>query len=58
MDISTKQEFNNENGKTFNETKEEFGDLTGTMFGYGVNGNASPLEDALLADPENCGICG
>lgn len=57
MDLSTKQDFT-ENGKPFEDIKEDFGDLTGTMFGYGLNGSASPLEDDLLADPENCGICG
>lgn len=39
--------------------KEEFGDLAGTMFGDGVKSCAgSPLEDALLADSDNCGLCG
>lgn len=39
--------------------KEEFGDLAGTMFGDGVKSCAgSPLEDALLVDSDNCGLCG
>ncbi|CAG9819798.1 unnamed protein product [Phaedon cochleariae] len=34
---------------------EEFDDLTESMF----DGNEKkPLEDALLADPDNCGMCG
>ncbi|XP_017786187.1 PREDICTED: brain tumor protein [Nicrophorus vespilloides] len=40
------------------DNKEEFGDLAITMFGDGVkSGHSSPLEDALLGDPDNCRLC-
>lgn len=43
----------------FNDTKDEFGDLGDTMFGDGVKScSASPLEDALLVDPDSCRMCG
>lgn len=50
----------NVNGKDeVDSTKEEFGDLAGTMFGDGVKScSVSPLEDALLVDSDNCGLCG
>lgn len=39
--------------------KEDFADLSGTMFGDGVKScSGSPLEDALLVDSDNCGLCG
>lgn len=39
--------------------KEDFGDLAGTMFGDGVKScSVGSLEDALLVDSDNCGLCG
>lgn len=41
------------------DSKDDFGDLAGTMFGDGVKScSVSPLEDALLVDSDNCGLCG
>lgn len=49
----------NGNKDEVDSTKEEFGDLAGTMFGDGVKScGGSPLEDALLGDSDNCGLCG
>nr|XP_022910324.1 E3 ubiquitin-protein ligase TRIM13-like [Onthophagus taurus]XP_022910325.1 E3 ubiquitin-protein ligase TRIM13-like [Onthophagus taurus] len=39
--------------------ENDFGDLSGTMFGDGAKmGAGSPLEDGLLDDPDSCGMCG
>lgn len=42
------------------EENEEFDDLSDTIFdGNKICNNAEPLENALLvADPDDCGICG
>lgn len=38
---------------------EEFDDLTENMFdGNEKLCSSEPLEDALLANPDNCGMCG
>lgn len=43
----------------FTDSKDDFGDLGGTMFGDGVKScSSSPLEDALLVDPDSCRLCG
>ncbi|KAG5898303.1 hypothetical protein JTB14_022992 [Gonioctena quinquepunctata] len=39
----------------FTVKTEEFNDITANMFD---GADKEPLEDALLADPDNCGICG
>lgn len=39
--------------------RETFGNLTDSLFGDGVKScSTSPLEGALLADPDSCGMCG
>ncbi|VEN38146.1 unnamed protein product [Callosobruchus maculatus] len=45
--------------KDFIPKSEEYDELTGNMFeGNDKMGINKPLEDALLADPDNCGMCG
>lgn len=47
------------NAKDFADAKDKFDDLSGTMFGDGIKScGASPLEDALLVDPDSCRLCG
>lgn len=57
MGTNTKEDFSESNDLT---TKtEEFED--GTESNFDVDDklyNSEPLEDALLGDPDNCGMCG
>lgn len=52
------------NHKEYQESKdygkpEDLDDLTGTLFEGTEKLNVNePLENALLADPDNCGMCG
>ncbi|KAJ8919370.1 hypothetical protein NQ315_016463 [Exocentrus adspersus] len=52
------------NAEDFSESKdyvaktEEFDDLTENIFEGNEKCSSEPLEDALLANPDNCGMCG
>lgn len=57
METTIKQEYSEL--KDMALSKEDFGDMNGTMFGDGAKLNsAGSLDDGLLGDPECCGICG
>ncbi|XP_019869888.1 tripartite motif-containing protein 2 isoform X2 [Aethina tumida] len=57
MGTNTKEAF--PESKEFLDRTEELGNLSGTIFEEnGKICNADPLEDALLADPDCCGLCG
>lgn len=57
MGTNTKEAF--PEPKEFLDRTEELGNLSGTIFEEnGKICNADPLEDALLADPDCCGLCG
>lgn len=55
MGTNIKEEFSE--SKDYVVKTEEFEDLSETML-EGIGNDKKPLEDALLADPDNCAMCG
>lgn len=57
MGTNIKEDFSE--SKDYIAKTEEFDDLTENIFeGHEKLGTSEPLENALLADPDNCGMCG